>query len=309
MKRLLGSVGSLLIALVLFAPAVLAADELQHSGRVLISLGGDLTLPAGEHADAVVVVGGTATILGETNVVVAVDGSADLRGATVETVVAIGSPVDVGPGSTVLGDVMSLDSAVTTAPGVTVGGEIQDLALQLVGVGAVLAPALLLVFIGIGLVTIVAGLVLAAIAARQVRAAEVLISREPVLVLVVGLLGMFVPILLVVGLLVTVVGAPLAIAILVGVWPFVAYLGYLVAGIWIGDWILSRTQPGVVRERPYLAALIGLVLIQVAQIVPPIAAIASLFGFGAVILLGWRTFRSGSVSVPTFRGTPAPMPG
>ena len=56
-----------------------------------------------------------------------------------------------------------------------------------------LAPAFLLFFIGIGLVTVVAGLVLAAIAARQVRSAEALIVHEPGQVLLVGIGGLAVP--------------------------------------------------------------------------------------------------------------------
>ncbi len=309
MKRLLGIVGSMLITLIILVPVAFAADELPQTGRVLIAVGGDMTVPAGEHVDAVLVIGGTATILGEVNTVISVDGAADLRGATVETVVAVGSSVSVGDGTTVFGDVFGLDATVTTATGATLGGEVRDLALQMVGVGAVLGPALLLLFLGIALVTIVAGLFLAGIAARQVREAGLLISREPGPVLVVGLAGLFAPLLLVLGLFVTVVGAPLGVAILVFVWPFTAYLGYLVAGIWIGDWILHRLQPDVVRERPYLASVIGLAVLQVGAVLPPISAVASLFGYGAVILLAWRVFRSGQAGASTIHAaTPAPMP-
>ena len=99
MKRIIAVIGSLLLALVLVAPAALAADEtLPHTGRVLIATEGDLTVPVGEHADLVVVAGGTATILGEVNTVVVSDGSADLQGATVETLIAVRSPVTVGAG-------------------------------------------------------------------------------------------------------------------------------------------------------------------------------------------------------------------
>lgn len=273
---------------------------------------GDVAVPAGEQVDLVVVIGGTATISGDTTSVVAIDGRAIFLDGTTQAVVAFASPVEVREGVVISGDVTTLDpSTVGVAAGATVVGSIRDMTPSLAGVGAVLAPAILLLFIGFVLVTLVAGLALAALGARQVRAAEALISHEPGTVLVAGLVGVVLPFLLVAALVLTVVGAPLGIAVLVTVWPLTAYIGYLVAGIWIGDWILGRASSGVVRERPYAAAVIGLIVLQVLAIVPPVSAIASLFGFGAVLLLAWRVVRSGTPADPTaFRGgQPAPMPG
>ena len=89
--------------------------------------------------------------------------------------------------------------------------------------------------------------------------------------------------------MITVVGAPLGLGILFGLWPLLAYVGYLVAGIWIGEWLLNRSRASTPRERPYLAAVIGLVVLQLVGVVPVlgiVSAIASLFGFGAVLVLG-----------------------
>jgi len=100
------------------------------------------------------------------------------------------------------------------------------------------------------------------------------------------------------------------VGILLGLWPLVAFLGYLVAGIWIGDWILGRMSPTTERERPYLAAVIGIVILEIAGIFPLLPAIAGLFGYGAVILLAWRTFQGPRVAdtvVPT--SIQAPVPG
>jgi len=102
-----------------------------------------------------------------------------------------------------------------------------------------------------------------------VRTAEQVIAREPILTLVVGVLG-----------------------VMFLLWPLVAFIGYLVAGIWVGEWVLRRVQPSVIRTRPYLAATIGVLLLQLVSTVPVLgllAALASLFGFGAVLLLAWRT--------------------
>lgn len=297
-------------ALLLLVPVALAADPRPADDGALMAFGEDITLPAGQATDLVLVINGTATVRGDATVVIAIAGEAILEGATVETVVAVDSPVGVGSGSSVTGDVATLDTGtVSVATGATVAGEVRDITPQLIGLGAVLAPAVLLVFIGFVLVTFVAGLALAGLAARQVRAAETLISREPGPVLVSGLIGIFLPLLVIGVLFVTVVGIPLALALLLTVWPATAYVGYLVAGIWIGDWILGRTSPGVVRERPYLASVIGLLILQVLSILPPVTGIASLFGYGAVLLLAWRVFRgTPAATLPTMQGArPAPM--
>ena len=79
------------------------------------------------------------------------------------------------------------------------------------------------------------------------------------------------------------------------------------SGIWIGDWVLTRTSPGTTRERPYLAAVIGLLILQVVGLLPILSMIASLFGYGAVLLLAWQTIRPGSQPMPQVRRT-APVP-
>jgi hypothetical protein len=292
MRRILVVPAMLLLAWLVFVPSTLAADPaLPHNGRVILSTQGDVNVPAGDHVDAVIVVGGTATIAGEVNTVFVVDGSANLTGARIESVVAVRSPVTVGAGTVVLGDVMKLDSIVTRVGDAQIQGGIRDIGVDAAGVGFFLGPAVLLVYVGFAIAAIAAGLLLAGIAARRVRAAEQVISREPVQVLLVGIAGVFLPILVALALFVTIVGAPLGVGILIGLWPLAAFIGYLVAGIWIGDWILRRASPGPVRERPYLAAVIGLIVLEVVGIWPFLPMIATLFGYGAVLLLAWRTLR------------------
>jgi hypothetical protein len=97
MTRVLSIAGALLVALVLLAPAVLAADGDTDRGRVLISVSGDVDIPAGDQADVVVIVDGTATIAGTVRSIVAVDATLEMTGATVENVVAVRTPVTVGP--------------------------------------------------------------------------------------------------------------------------------------------------------------------------------------------------------------------
>ena len=182
---------------------------------------------------------------------------------------------------------------------------------QFVGAAAVLAPAFLLFFIGIGLVTVVAGLVLAAIAARTGPVSRRRSSS-------------------------TSPGRSCWWASADSSYPARVdrpdvHRGRCPAGSrsspsrgrpsrtsgtwWPGSsWANGSCalRPGPQPERPYLAAVVGLVLLQVVAIVPLLTAVASIFGLGAVLLLAWRVFRSGSAGATTARGvtptTPQPMP-
>ena len=290
MRRLASIAAALAVALLLFVPAVIAADPSAGRDQVLIAVNGDVTLPAGETADLIVVVEGTAHIAGTVRTVVVVEGTAVFESARVDAVWAIRSDVALQPGTVVTGAVTEITPAI-------------------VALGTVLAPVAILFWFGFGLATLAAGLLLAGLAGRQVRQTEQVISREPVPVLLAGIAGLLVVPALAVLLMISVLGAPLGLGILFGAWPLVAYLGYLVAGIWIGDWVLGRMQPGRVRERPFLASVVGLVLLQLVGLIPVVglaSAIASLFGFGGVLLVGWRTLRGPELPKATRMTAPAP---
>ena len=70
MQRLLFIVAAIAMLLGLTAPAVLAADPLPDAGRVLVSVNGPVEIPAGDHLDALVVVGGDARISGDVRTIV-----------------------------------------------------------------------------------------------------------------------------------------------------------------------------------------------------------------------------------------------
>ena len=206
---------------------------------------------------------------------------------------------------------MTANSLVQQAGTAEVMGEVKDMQASFIALGVVLAPALILLWIGFGLAVIAAGLLLAGVAGRQVRAAEALISHEPVMTFATGIVGMVLIPLAAFLLIATLIGAALGVGILIALWPLVAFVGYLVAGIWIGDWVLQQRRPAVSRERPYLAAVIGLLILQALSLVPVlgiVSALVSLFGFGAVVLLAWRTLRAGGgTHVAVAGATPAPM--
>ncbi len=310
MRRIASIAAALAVAFLILVPAAIAADPSPGGDQVLVAVNGDVTLPADQTADVVVVVKGTAHIAGIARTVVVVEGTAVVDGARIDNLWAIRSTVELQPGTVVTGDVMTLDATVHKVGDAAVQGAVTEITPAIIAMGAVLAPVAILFWFGLGLATLVAGLFLAGLAGRQVRQTELLISREPVPVLLVGIAGLILVQTVAVLLMISIVGAPLGLGMLFGVWPFVAFLGYLVAGVWVGDWVLARLQPGTVRERPYLASVVGLVLLQVLGLIPIvglISAIASLFGFGAVLLAGWRTLRGPGTPMPTGMPAPAPM--
>jgi hypothetical protein len=299
MKRLALVFATAVLVFGLAAPAVLAADPAPaQSGPVLMAFNGDVTVPAGEHADAVFVTGGTATIQGQVRSLVVIDGQAILEGARLESVFVTGGSLTVDATTTVTGDVRTLNTTVTVSPEATIGGTVGTLDADLIAAGAFILPAIVLFMLGFALVTLVAGLGLAALASRQVRTAEALISKQPGETLVFGIAGLFVIPIVAILAMITVIGAPLGLAILLMVWPAAAFAGYLIAAIWIGDFLLSRRGEAAQAQRPYLAATVGIVVLWIVSFVPFVGAIASLFGFGAVLLMAWRTFRQPTTTQP-----------
>jgi hypothetical protein len=168
---------------------------------------------------------------------------------------------------------------------------VKTLDADLTAIGILLVPAFILLFIGLGLAAVAVALLVAAFGARQVRSMETLIGRQPGQVLVAGIVGSVVLPLLGILLTITVVGAPIGLTLLLVLLPALAFLGWIIAAIWVGDWIVARLRGGGAAERPYLAAVLGVVVLAFAGVVPFVSAIATLFGFGALLLTAWRTFR------------------
>lgn len=308
MRRMVALVGALLLLLVVAAPALAADPTLPQTGRVLISIEGDLTVPAGDQADAVIVIEGNASIAGTVNAVTVVNGTATLTGATVQTLTVVDGTAVLAAGTTVLGDVLQFNSIVERAEGVTVGGAVRPLADDLAGLAVFLGFAALLFWVGVILATLVAGLALAALAARQVRTAETIISREPVKAFLAGLAMIVLPFIAFVLLALTIVGLPLALSLLLIAWPALAFVGYLVAAIWIGDWVLRAAGRQPESDRPYRATIVGLIVAGVLGFVPLVTAIISIFGLGAVTVAGWRTLTGGRTSHPALQPQSAPTP-
>jgi hypothetical protein len=264
--------------------------------RLVILSGADATLPADETADLVIVFNSTARIEGQASAIVVVNGAADLVGARADRIVAIQSDVAIDPASKVSGDIRTFESSVTGGTAATVPGGIREFGLDML-LDWRLGAALILFYIAFAVSALMAGVVLAGLAGRQVRAAGALITKEPAMVVGAAFVGLIA--LLAAGILtmVTVVGIPFAIGVLGLVLPGLFVIGYIVTGIWFGELILGQSSP-VVRERPYLAAVIGLSIVGLVGWFPMVGGLISFVGFGAVMLLSWRVLRGAPGATP-----------
>ncbi len=302
---LLGGLGALLLMLVAPAlPAYAATGPADVQEGVLVRVAGDAQVPASEAIGVVVVVQGDLVIEGTAAVVVVVDGTATLRGASVETLVVVNGAAVLTEGAVVNGDVVIPSSTITDDGSTRIGGSVVD---DLSGLSTAFRILDVVLSIGGAIVTVLAALLFAALAPRSVRSAASVVAAQPGQVALSGLLFWIALPLVAVGLLLTVIGAPTAFAIWVAVMPAVAFAGYLVCAIWLGDVLVDRRRE---RAHPYGAALLGTAILLLVGLVPIFGALvglaAALVGGSALALLGWRAFRSRQ-DAPALTGQVGPV--
>jgi hypothetical protein len=285
-------------------PGPVLAESYPHDDSVVIQANADLTIPAGTHRDAVILFTADATILGEVNTVVVIDGTATLSGARVETLVVAGGAVDIGAGSTV-GEVRTIDSTYHADAGATVGSQSS---IEPAVIAAGLAPVAIAVWIGVALAYVLTGLVVAAIAGRQLRRAGAAMTGEPGGV-ALGALGVLFGIpLLILILAVTIVGIPTALAVAIVALPLIWFVGSLAVAVRVGDWLLLKARGRVEAHHPLVAAFLGMVLVGILSVIPLVGFIIALVGSGAVSLVAWRAAfgDEGRDAAPTVLAGPAP---
>jgi len=296
----LAALAALLLAL-LAGPA--SAQSSGGDESFLLRIGGDATVLAGESHGTVVIVDGDLDVEGTATTVVVVSGRAELENATVETLVVVDGVARLGAGVRVTGDVHLVNSDLIRDPSATVDGTVEtgtgDFAEGFWVVG-------ILFMIGWAVMTIVAALALAAVAPGFARRAGRSATNELGLTVVAGLiLWIVVPVVGIV-LFATVIGIPTALAIWFAVLPVVGFIGFLVAGVRLGEYVTGGTE-GV--GHPYLAALVGTVFLLVVGAIPfigPIVvSIAAFLGSGAIGLQAFKAVRS---QPPAPAPAPTPTP-
>jgi hypothetical protein len=145
-------------------------------------------------------------------------------------------------------------------------------------------------WIGLGVATLVSGLLMVAFGTSQARRAAWLIGNHPIKVLVAGFLAAVLSWIVIALLAVTVIGIPLAFG-LAFVWGIVVFLGYLVAGLWVGEHVLRSSRTSA---RPYGAVFVGVLILLLLSWFPLVTFFATWFGLGAVTMAGWRVLRGGA---------------
>jgi hypothetical protein len=304
MNRLIGIAGAMLFALLIIVPVTLGASPSDRGERFVLAGGTDVTLAADQSVEVFVVYNGHARIEGNATAIFVVNGTVDLVGAHANGLVTINSQVSIDGASAISGDVRAYDSTVTGATPTTVSGSIRQVGPDMLLNGPNIASILFWIYVAFAVSTIAAGVLLAAVAGRQVRAATALITTEPAMVVGSAFLGVFGLLTLGIMALVTVVGIPFGLGVLAILFPAMFVIGYLVAGTWIGEMILGQSSPRVVRDRPILAAVVGLTAVGLVSIVPGVGGLASFVGFGAVFLLCWRAGRGVPAVTESAAGTP-----
>ena len=303
MRRLLTIAATAVILLLTLAPAAFAADPVPFTDRgAIVTVNGTVDVPAGQSVDVVVVVDGTATIAGTVRSVVVVHGTVTLVGATARNLVVVDGTANLGAGTTVTGNVSTLNGTVSRDPAAIVVGRTTTFDADLAGLAILMIPLLIALSVGFGLAMVVTALLVAALAARQVRRAEAVISQRPGQALVAGIAGTVGLPVLAVALIVTVVGAPIGFAMLLLALPILALAGWLVAAMWVGDWLVARTSGTPEAGRPYRAAVLGVIVLALAGLIPFVGTLATLFGVGALLVGAWHTLRPEPVT------TSAPAP-
>jgi hypothetical protein len=273
---------ALALSLPLAGPVL--ADDIPHDGSVIIQANVDLVVPEDTHRDAVVVFTADATIRGEVDTVVVLDGAATLSGARVETLIVAGGAVDIGPGSTV-GEVRTIDSTYHVATGATVGSQ---MSVEPAVIAAGLAPVAIAVWLGFALAYMAAGLLVAAIAGGQLRRAGAAVTETPGTVTLAALGVLFGAPLVITALALTVIGIPAAILAAIVILPLIWFVGSVAIAVRIGDWVLLRTRGRVEAHHPLVAAFLGTLVVGILSVVPFVGFLIGLAGAGAVVVIAWR---------------------
>jgi cytoskeletal protein CcmA (bactofilin family) len=102
----------------------------RHSSGSRVNVGGSVTVDKDEVAEEVVAIGGSATVEGEVEQdVTAIGGPARINGKVAGEVVSVGSGVYLGPNAEVEGDVTSVGGTVHREPGAKVQGRINEVGI------------------------------------------------------------------------------------------------------------------------------------------------------------------------------------
>lgn len=286
------------------APARPAPEEPPPSeeGDFLMRVNGVARVPSGERVTTVLVFSGNAFVDGEvTESLVVVNGDAVVAGRVHGDTTVVNGTLRVLSGARVE-HASLVDSRLVVAPGADVGVIEQSSAADWRWSFRWMS---FFAWVAVTLLVLAAGLLFAAVGFRPLkRAIEAMVDKPGATAIGVLVALLALP-LLSVPLLMSGIGTPIGLGIVLFLLPALAVLGYLVSGTAIGAALLRWLRRRPLEGKPYLAATIGLLLLQVIGLIPVlggiVAFLASLIGAGALLVLAWRALRETA-------GEPHPVP-
>lgn len=336
-------------------PGTRSTEPSIHSGS-RVKFGGSILVAKDELAEEAVAIGGSLRVDGEVDRdAVAIGGPVRVNGRIGGNVTSVGSSVHLGPNAVVEGDVTSVGGDIERAEGARVHGSMNEVGMSpfrrgrgpwddrdfepgfgpfaILGASMDVFGSLLRMFV-LGLLTCLVLL----LARAPLERVDRYLATEPLKSAGVGLAGVFsiLPLLVVVTILlvITVVGCAL---LLLYPFLFVALLlafllGYAAVAHRVGRWLEVRFNRSF--GGPYVAALIGVFVIQVWSILGDLLALgpgvvdlfafmfllvaavveaaAWVVGFGAVLLARFgappRTVRPAGMAPPPPYAPAAPVP-
>lgn len=307
-----------LLLLALAPSSVLAQQERQgdgHGDDVLIRINGQLNLMENQTAGTVVVISDDANIAGQvTEGLVVIDGKATLSGTVDGDVMVISGEIDLLETARIDGDLNLYDSEFSRASGSTIVGATHERSAITWSTWDSLALSAFL-WAAMTIFSIVVALLFAAAGGRQlVTSAGFITERTGATVLATLIGGILIPVFAVLAFL-SVFGIPVGLGLLLLLMPIMLGLGYVVAGTRLGLWLVERERDPATIEHPYLAAVLGVVVLHVVGLVPflggLIQVLAAVVGAGALTLLAWNAWRGRGMAdesppMATMHEEPAP---
>jgi len=270
-------------------PFTASADDGDHSGFI-VRVNGPFTLGPGETVGSVVVIKGDALIGGTVrDTLVVINGHATIGGRVEGNVTIVKGDVTLEGGSFV-NRVTIINGSVSRE-----SGSVVEHGINRRGFGFFPRVFFWLFWLGATIAVVIAGLLFAGIAGRQLSLATEMLTGQlaySILGAVVAWIGL--PILAVLAFI-TVVGIPLGLALVFFALPLLWFLGYVVTGTRLGRALLDLGGRRQSSDHPYLAATLGLIVLQIIVLLPVvgwgIGTLAGIWGSGALATTAFRSWR------------------
>jgi hypothetical protein len=295
-----------LLALFLMVPAsMVSAQDAGNDDSFVLQINRPVTVAPDESYEALMVVDDNLTMDGTvTDALIVINGDAVVNGEVAGDIVMVNGTLTLGAGATVENVNLFRSELVRDAAATITGDLNEESSFSPVIFG--LSVLSVMFWIGIVIVTMLAGLAFVALAGRFMARATESILQRPLETGVTGLATwVILPILAVVAF-VTLIGIPVGLVIVLVVIPLLALVGYLVSAYLVGTWLAAVTK---VEAGRYLAVIAGVIVLQLLGLVPWIGGlvvfISTMFGTGAVVYRLWmdrRERRQASTTVAPMGG-------